>query len=194
VIRIVVVCGACALVAGCVHDAANTPRGASRLELHETVIDDHTGDVHHVEYVLKRVGEDRVVFAVRAEGKKPMGFSGVQHLTSNDVQFELAARDGLEMTLTCKVESVPVHATSATFVQRIDKKCQDRLSWSDAAARSVEVLACEQRDTGETAGAGLFWHAGTIRLAPGVGIESIVNLCSDDEIGSWNAGYRAIVE
>jgi len=183
---------ACALV-GCVNHASNSPRNAQRLQLYETVIDDRTGKTKHVEYVLRRFG-DEIVFAVRAEGKKPVGFSGRQLMSGNDVEFQLTDPDGLEMTLTCKIESIAIHARSATFVQRIDKKCQDRLAWSDTAAGSLPVLACEQRDTGETAGEGVFWHAGTIRLAPGAGIEGIVNLCSEDEIGSWGAGYRAITE
>jgi len=187
---------ACAL-AGCVDHATNSPRSAPRLQLFETVIDDRTGKTKHIEYVLRRFGDD-IVFAVKAEGKKPVGFTGRQHLAGNDVTFELTDPQGLEMTLTCKLESVPLHASGATFVQRIDKKCQDRLSWSDTATGSVPVLACDQRDTGEAAGEGPFWHAGTIRLAAGAGIEGVVNLCSgeggEDEIGSWGAGYRAITE
>ena len=186
------------VLAGCVDHATNSPAKADRLQLFETVIDDRTGKTKHVEYVLRRFGDD-IVFAVKAEGKKPVGFTGRQHLSGNDVTFELADPAGLEMTLTCKLESIAIHGRGATFVQRIDKKCQDRLAWSDTATGSLPVLACDQRDTGDTAGEGPFWHAGTIRLATGAGIEGIVNLCSgeeghEDEIGSWGAGYRAITE
>lgn len=189
-------------LAGCFHGVDLNPRSAKELRLFETRIDRSKHELRHTQYALRKFGE-KTVFAVRGDASKTFGFTGERRDAMDDINYELADRDGLGMELRCRVETIAVHPRGATYAQRDldDTRCDGKLAWSMPASIQMRVMVCDQKDANEKPTPGLFWHAGPIRLAPGPGVEDIVEQCGGgdgddlgDSAGVYDVGYRQIAQ
>ena len=178
---------------GCFNTIDTNPRTTKELRLYETRIDRNKNEQRHTQYALRKFGEN-IVFAVRGDVTRTFGFNGQRTDAFDSITYDLADRQGVSMVLSCKVETIAVHPRDATFTQRApdDEHCDGRLEWSAPASISMRVLICDQKDAAEKPTSGMYWHAGPLRLAPGPGVESVVEHCAGDDAAVFDVGYRAV--
>src|SRR5580698_4179342 len=100
--------------AGCQHGFDPNPRSTQELRLFETRLDRNKSEVRHTQYALRKFGE-KIVFAVRGDSTKTFGFTGTRSTELDTIVYELADRGGVDMMLSCKVETIAVHPRTATF-------------------------------------------------------------------------------
>lgn len=192
-----IVAAAAVALGGCFKGFDPDPRTTKELRLWETRIDRSKHELRHTQYALRKYGE-KIVFAVRGDASRTFGFTGRRDDAMDEISYDLADRDGVGMELRCKVETIAVHPRGATYAQRDanDTRCDGKLAWNQPASIQLRVMVCDQKDANEKPTPGLFWHAGPIRLAPGPGVEEVVEQCGGDEEGEnagvYDVGYREI--
>jgi hypothetical protein len=179
-------------VAGCYHGFDPNPRTTKDLRLLETRIDRNKGELRHVHYAIRKFGEN-IVFAVRGDVTRTFGFTGQRTTALDTITYNLADRDGVDMVLTCTVATIAIHPRAATYASRADddQRCDGQLAWNMPASISMRVLVCDQKDATAKATPGMFWHAGAIRLAPGPGVEEVVEQCPGDDAAIYSVGFRS---